>query len=89
MVKCWVLVTEKYIYASFQVIDYEGPGFQNQRRHTNLQIHIFDWEGNPVGKVNLEKNMTWAPSYDDSIIYLIDPDIENKIFTASLRDLFK
>lgn len=84
-----VLVTEKYIYASFQVIDYEGPGLQNQRRHTNLQIHIFDWDGNPVGKVNLEKNMTWAPSYDDSKLYLIDPDIENKIFTAPIRDLFK
>jgi hypothetical protein len=84
-----ISVTSKYIFASFQITDYEGPGLQNKRIHTNRQIHVFDWDGNPVGKVNLKKNMTWTASFDNSCLYLIDPDVENKIFKASLSELFK
>jgi len=47
------------------------------------QIHVFDWDGNPLVKYILDDWMkTYTVNPDDSYIYLFNPGVENAIYRA-------
>lgn len=77
--------TNKYIYLMYLGI----PATQNRGYKVNAstKIHVFDWNGNPVARINFSRNiMGFAVSKDNKNIYGFDPDTKF-VIKASLPSL--
>jgi hypothetical protein len=73
-----IVTTEKYIYAMYHETMSDASSNQTIR-----QIHVFDWDGNPLVKYILDDWMkTYTVNPDDSYIYFFNPDVENAIYRA-------
>ncbi|MBG7630354.1 MAG: hypothetical protein IZT56_07965 [Bacteroidetes bacterium] len=63
-------VTDKYIYLA-----YSGASYNNPNKYSGKSIYIYDWDGNPIRKLNFKKNIsTFTISKDDNTIYAYDID---------------
>ncbi|KYG81193.1 hypothetical protein AWW67_07490 [Roseivirga seohaensis] len=83
-----VVVSEKYIYAKHQEGSLERVnGEFGSVKHTGLEIHVFDWNGNPVKKLLLPD---WVNPYtvtqNDEFIYFFHPENENYLYRKSMKD---
>lgn len=76
--KCYndIFVTDNFIYAIFSGLEDDTPnsGFCKT-------IHIYDWEGNPIKQINLDRGiMSISVTSDDSRIYSFDIDTGEVIY---------
>lgn len=76
--KCYndIFVTDNFIYAIFSGLEDDTPnsGFCKI-------IHIYDWEGNPIKQINLDRGiMSISVTLDDSRIYSFDIDTGEVIY---------
>ncbi|GAB5523613.1 MAG: BF3164 family lipoprotein [Roseivirga sp.] len=81
-----VLVTDNHIYAFYQIVS--GP---NTGSHvlSNLELHIFDFNGELIHNMRLEDWMwSCAISKDDQYMYFWHPEREDKLYRYSLEELF-
>lgn len=78
--------TNRFVYASYLVRTFNN----NQRTtYTTSQIHIFNWKGDPILKLELPKGMLFEPSYDDKWIYFIDNAYSDRILKFDLSKFLK
>ena len=76
--KCYndIFVTDNFIYAIFSGLEDDIPnsGFCKI-------IHIYDWEGNPIKQINLDRGvLSISVNSDDSRIYSFDIDTGEVIY---------
>ena len=84
-----IAVTNKYIYGDFQAHKRERTDRGIERIPlTNKQIHVFDWDGEPRLKIELEENWfnVFTASLDDNYLYFIHPFKENFIYRYKLPE---
>lgn len=73
-------VTNKYIYLLFS-----GKLQKEENFNLSNEIFVFDWEGNPIKKLLLDRVVSHiAVSDDDKIIYASDPNL-NLYVTSNLE----
>lgn len=76
-----IKVTDKYIYTICE-----------NSKHGNLlnnipSLEIWDWNGNPVALIKLDRSVSaFEVTKDDTRIYFIDRQSQDKIFTIDLTD---
>jgi hypothetical protein len=63
---------EQYIYAKYLNKPLYNEG-SNMIRNTSNIIHVFDWKGNPVAKLNLEKGIDYVFAVDNQMLIALDP----------------
>ena len=84
-----IVVSEKFIYAKYQEGSFERKvnGEYESLNHTGAEIHVFDWNGNPVKKLLLPD---WVNPYtitqNDEFIYFFHPENENYLYRKSMKD---
>lgn len=76
--------TDKFIYAIC-----ESELLHNL--YNNLPtLEIWDWDGNPIAKIKLDRPVAaFDITEDDSRVYFIDNETQDKIFTCNLKDFLK
>lgn len=70
-------VTDKYIYLPFSGKKKHQKNITDIKFNYNYAkyIHVYDWDGNPVKKIILDRNiMAIAVSKDDKTLYSFDPN---------------
>ena len=77
-----VQATNDYIFALYELSQMQGKEFKVLSKK---EMHVFDWKGKPVLKINLKD---WASTYvvspDNSKIFFINPMKEDYIYFSSL-----
>tara|TARA_R110000796_G_scaffold162592_4_gene279512 strand:- start:15641 stop:16735 length:1095 start_codon:yes stop_codon:yes gene_type:complete len=89
-----VKVTSKYIYAIYQPKERFKKELLNESGNIGTrtlgprELHVFDWEGNPILKIEQEDWMyTLTPLQDDSGIIYVHPEVSNFLFRLNLPNL--
>ena len=79
-----VKVSNKYIYAMCM------NEYSDKLLETNPSIEIWDWDGNPVAKLNMNNPIfTFDVTMDDKKLYCIDRVEIDKIFVYNLETVLK
>jgi hypothetical protein len=74
------VATDKFIY-----LLYSGNGHESEFRDYCNTVYVYDWEGNPVRKIKLNKYITsLSVAKDDSVMYAYDP-YSGQIVQAQIR----
>ena len=72
--------TDKFIY-----LLYSGNGHESEFLDYCNTVYVYDWEGNPVRKIKLNKYVTsLSVAKDDSVMYAYDP-YSGQIVQAQIR----
>ena len=83
------VISTNHIYVKYQEgnVQRDDNGEFNFVADTPLQIHVFDWDGNPLKKLLLpdwSNRFTVTPN--DEFIYFFHPEYENYLFRKSMKD---
>lgn len=81
--------TNKYIYALYlgKTSEEIDKGGESADEFSN-EIHVWDWEGNPIAKIVLDQKIfSCSISPDDSFIIATSMNYQNKLFKYSLDAL--
>lgn len=84
-----VVISENRIYAKYQEgnVQSDGQGGWNFVADTPLEMHVFDWNGNPIKKLLLPEWASWSTvTQNDEFIYFFHPENENYLYRKSMRD---
>jgi len=74
------VTTDKFIY-----LLYSGNGHESKFRDFCNTVYVYDWDGNPIRKITLNKYVTsLSVDKDDSVMYAYDPNSE-QIVHAQIR----
>lgn len=64
------MVTDRFIY-----LLYSGNNHNSQYRILGKTIYVYDWDGNPIREIFLDRYITgFTITKDDSLIYAYDPE---------------
>ncbi len=76
-----IVATNKYIYMSFANDKHSKIYNEKGKERTFIrEIHVFDWDGNPIAKLRLDKFYSYfSIDNSDKYLYAIDEMKENKI----------
>lgn len=76
--------TEDYIYALFNVME---VGTKEILHGNTKQLHIFDWEGNPVARINVSEELNlFAVDKNNSDFYFVKSNVEDFIYKATIKN---
>jgi hypothetical protein len=65
----------------------DGQGGWNFVADTPLEMHVFDWNGNPIKKLLLPEWASWCTvTQNDEFIYFFHPENENYLYRKSMKD---
>lgn len=71
-------VTDKYIY-----LLYSGKKNKERQSFYGAFVYVFDWDGNPVKKLTLDKSvLSIAASQDDKILYTFDEASRTAVYAS-------
>jgi hypothetical protein len=80
-----VQVTNDYIFALYELRQFEE---KKLKVLSKKEMHVFDWNGNPILKINLKEWIsTYVISPDSRKIFFINPMKENYIYFSSLDSI--
>ena len=91
MIFSWdIEASEKYIYVKIYNKHYlEISDTKTFKRDFIPDLYIFDWSGNPIMKLQMDKFFThYVPDRYDRYLYAIDNNIENVIYRYDLQGIF-
>lgn len=87
-----IQTTDKYIYGLYQARErfvlekVTGSGNVGTRNLTDLELHIYDWEGQAIMKIKLEPWMTvFTPAMNDELLIFVHPEVEDKLYLINIK----